>query len=63
MRQHFSDNLDGPVSDGFVLGYKSLEEVMEHSRHKAVGDGVFLLVSTFSPNFFIGCLFARLINV
>ena len=29
--QHFSDDLDGPVPNGFVLGYKSLEEVTEHS--------------------------------
>lgn len=60
VRQHFSDNLDGPVPNGFILGYESLEEVTKHSRHKAVGNGVFILVPTFFSNFLIGCWFVRL---
>lgn len=62
MRQHFSDNLNGPVPNGFVLCYESLEEVTEHSRHEAVGDGVFFLVPTFPSNFLIGCWLVRLVN-
>jgi len=47
----------------FVLGYESLEEVMEHSRHEAVSNGVLFLVPTLSSNFFIGCWSAELIGV
>ena len=55
MGQHFSNNLDSPVSNSFVLRNESLEEVTEHPCHETVGDGIFFLVSAFSSNFFIGC--------
>ena len=63
MRQNFSNNLDSPVPNGFILGYEGLKEVMEHSRHEAVGDCVFFLVPAFSSNFFVGCWFVRLTDV
>lgn len=63
MWQHFSNNLDSPVPNRFVLGYKSLEEVTERSGHEAVSDGIFIIVPAFSPNLLIGCWSARLIDV
>jgi hypothetical protein len=61
--QHFSNNLDSPIPNRFVLGYKSLEEVTEHSGHEAVSNGIFILVPAFSPDLLIGCWSARLVDV
>jgi len=53
--QHFTNDLDSAVPNGFVLCYESLEEVTEHSCHEAVGDGVFIFVPAFSSDLFLGC--------
>jgi hypothetical protein len=52
--QHFTNDLDSAVANGFVLGYESLEEMTEHSCHEAVGDGVFVFVPAFFSDLLIG---------
>ena len=53
MGQHFSDDLYSAVANSFVLGYESLEEMAEHSRHEAVGDGIFFFVPTLSSDLLV----------
>jgi len=63
MGQHFTNDLDSAVANGFVLGYKSLDEMTEHSRHEAVCNGVFIFVPAFSLSLLVGCWSVRLVGV
>ena len=63
MGQHFSDDLYSAVANSFVLGYESLEEMAEHSRHEAVGDGIFFFVPTLSSDLLVSFQSVRLVGV